>query len=275
MRRFNILLCTIASLLFSCNNTSPKAVGDDVTLVKTKTAHVYLDSIIDNSLCVPCDTVFDLSILIPDEQHHGDQVPRNSDARTWFGLFKSGNRYYVDSTKIKLTFGYDPIVDPDDSSERTGVLVHALHNDTSILLIADSGLPLNYATESLVKSQRVPYPEDDTINYTCNGTNYKLYSSATKGLTTHYSDTCYLNYKLYLTSVKNGKTITQILVARPVLQYGYDLINFIGDIDGDGMPDILFDLGEENASVLTLYLSRNAGSGAILKVVAQSVYTGC
>ena len=167
MKGGGILYVGIITLLVSCNNTSKSPVSDITPAVKANIAAVYADSLIDDNLCVPCDTVYDLSILIPELLHHGDEVPSSSEGKNWFGLFRSGNQYYVDSTEIKIATCYDPISDPEDSSERSGKFVHALHKDTAILLIAGCMLPLSYATHNLVLHQRFRHPEEDTISYKC------------------------------------------------------------------------------------------------------------
>jgi len=273
MRALIILVCAIVPFLFSCNNNSKNNTSDNSIATIPSHSGSNAISIVEDTLCVPCYNAYEQSILVSEIMLHGNEVPENSERKNWYGLFKSGNNFYVDTTEIKITKCYDVIVDPDDSSEITGKLVQALHKDTSILLIGNISLSQGYKTKNLINPQRFRYPEEDTIFYNSNGTLYKLYSAAIKTKTEHYSDTGYFNYKLYLSCIKNGREVTQLLVATSHLQF--ESIVFIGDIDGDGVPDIIFDLAVEDASIPTLYLSRNAGNNVVLKVVAQSTYVGC
>ena len=51
---------------------------------------------------------------------------------------------------------------------------------------------------------------------------------------------------------------------------------FVGDIDGDDIPDLIIDTTSDyNAEVPTLYLSRPAKSGDLLKVMGMHGSTGC
>ena len=272
MRSPGFLSFVFAVLLCACNNRSNNtAINNPGVIKQGDTMHATL--IIEDTLRIPSDTAYEQSILVSDMLLHGDQVPLDAESQDWYGLFKSGNHYYVDSAKIKIETYWDMIVDPGDSSEKTGKFVYTYHKDTALLLISKTSLPQNYITENLIKPQRFIYPQEDTITFKSHGLIYKLYASGVWGLSEHYSDTGYFNYRLYLSGIKDGKVINQLLVATPHLQF--ETIDFIGDIDGDGIPDIIFDLGVEDASVPTLYLSRNAGANTLLKVVAQSIYTGC
>ena len=216
MKASNIIFSAFVAMLFSCNNTHPKPANDNqpvAKVIKQVSDTMQAEVIVEDTLCIPCDTAYQQSILISGLVLHGDEVPANAKNRHWYGLFKSGKGYYIDTTKIKIETRYDPILDPEDSSERTGKLIHVLHKDSSVLLISNAKLPAGYVTENLVNPQRFIYPEEDTIIFKSNGINYKLYSTAIKGLTKSYSDTGYYNYKLYLSGTKNGKAVTQLLRA--------------------------------------------------------------
>ena len=272
MRGPNFLVFLFVVLLLSCNNNPKNAVVNSPVIIKPVDT-IRAGLITEDTLHLPFDTAYPQSILVSDVLLHGDEVPLDAESQAWYGLFKSGNHYYVDTTKIKIQICWDMIVDPDDSSERTGKFVHTLHKDTAVLLIAKATLPQGYATENLIKPQRFIYPEEDTLTFKSRGITYKLYATALKGFSEHYSDTGYFNYRLYLSAIKDGKMVTQLLIATPHLQF--ETIDFIGDIDGDGIPDIIFYLTGEDESVPTLFLSRNAGPNALLKAVAQSIYVGC
>ena len=84
----------------------------------------------------------------------------------------------------------------------------------------------------------------------------------------------YWNYKLYLTGSKHGKDITQVLRTHPSY-YEFDKILFIGDLDGDDIPDMVFEISGEDWTDIALYLSKSAKSDQLLKVTAHWTTTGC
>lgn len=79
----------------------------------------------------------------------------------------------------------------------------------------------------------------------------------------------YANYKLYLSSGDKE----QLLMYMPNFNETFIEIQFVGDLDGDGKPDFIFETSnqyEYNES--TLYLSSFAKDGELVKCVGQSGY---
>ncbi len=84
------------------------------------------------------------------------------------------------------------------------------------------------------------------------------------------------NYKLYLTANINGKETTQLLIAQPNFDDNMIEIIFAGDIDGDNLMDFIIDTSRHyNMFSPTLYLSKPAGKGQIVKPVGSHVIVGC
>ena len=236
----------------------------DTTAVEIDTN--YIPKFIGNSTN-PC------YILLDGGAYHSE-ITYDAGKLNWMGLFKSKDGYYTSQTKIKCEHAYDPILDSRDTIKKTGWQITTFHKDTTILLISGIDYMPQHKVDNLIKPQNFPHPEDDTLRFNFKGTRYKLYASGLrrndKNDLKYY---VYWNYKLYLTGTKNGIEITQILRAYPHLEY--DNIVFIGDLDGDDVPDMIFNLSGEDYSAHTLYLSMPAKSDELLQVVAQWTTVGC
>jgi hypothetical protein len=84
------------------------------------------------------------------------------------------------------------------------------------------------------------------------------------------------NYKLYLTASRNGQSIIELLVAQPNFDDQMIKILFAGDIDGDGFLDLIIDTSRHyNSTIPTLYLSKPAAGGHLVKPVGQHETVGC
>jgi hypothetical protein len=80
---------------------------------------------------------------------------------------------------------------------------------------------------------------------------------------------------MFLKSEGNGQMNNQLITAKGNAEYGH-LIKFVGDIDGDGLPDLLIDTsGKENVGKTTLYLSKQAQRGALVRAIGMHIIVGC
>ncbi|MES2275668.1 MAG: hypothetical protein V4592_06575 [Bacteroidota bacterium] len=72
-----------------------------------------------------------------------------------------------------------------------------------------------------------------------------------------------------------GRLFRQLLVSKASADYE-STIHFAGDMDDDGIPDLIIDTANhENVEAPTLYLSRQADQGQLLKVIGMHVIVGC
>jgi hypothetical protein len=230
------------------------------------------DTIKFDSLNFPNDTNLPAQILFTGN-FHSDEVCQGADKINWFGVFKNNSGYYLANTKI-TTARVNDIGDEDD--EKTGWEIQTLNKDTSILLLSGLGLSVNRQFTSVDLSQNTIWPGDSlTIKYL--GESYVLYATGGK-IKVQESPVWYqaYNYKLYISTIKNGQLITQLLVAKSRFNDQIVDIPFAGDIDGDGILDLLIDVSDHyNVTSPTLYLSKPTDNKQILKVVAQSYFVGC
>lgn len=269
-------------LLTSCNSASTPSTENtnaSVTLPSKTPSTNQVENIKDtiqyDSYIFPDDSTY-IGKLLSTGVFHEDEVWPTAEKENWVGLFKNGNEYYVSKTKIKLTKVHDPIVDEDTINDKTGWNVQALHIDTALFFFAGLDLPQTQKTKHLNFDKREIFP-GDTVSFKFLGHSYKLYATGGKKKTAN--DPLWYevwNYKLTLESDKNGKIINDLLVAQPQFNDAIIYLIFAGDIDGDGFLDLIIDTSSHyNAASPTLYLSKPADNGHLLKVVGQHISVGC
>jgi hypothetical protein len=276
--------------LAACNSSSQQDVNDintttavdlpvtvdtfatEAITVTSKTT--YRDTITYDYTYFPIDSTLVTKVLMVGN-FHGDEVWDNASQMSWFGLFEGNDGYYLKQTKIKTTRVNDPIVD-ESEEDKTGWEVQALNKDTCLMLIE----PLPFLRDRALQSVRLPqyylHP-DDTISFNYLGLDYKLF--ATGGKMKVQDDPEWYdawNYKLYLTTTVKGKQHKSLLVAVP--NFDDQMINliFAGDIDGDGIVDLIIDTSRHyNMLSPTLYLSRPADKGEVVKPIGMHTSVGC
>lgn len=239
-------------------------------IIKEQT--INWDTIKFDNLNFPDDTNLTAQILFTGN-FHSDEVCQGADKINWFGVFKNNSGYYVANTKI-TTARVNDIVDEDD--EKTGWEIQTLNKDTSVLLISGLDFLVSRQFTSVDLSQTIIWPGDSlTIKYL--GRNYVLHATGGK-IKVQESPEWYeiYNYKLYISTTKNGQLINQLLVA--ISRFNDQIVDIplAGDIDGDGLLDLLIDVSDHyNVTSPTLYLSKPTDNKQILKVVGQSHFVGC
>lgn len=253
------------------NNTENKIVSVDTLTAKTVTES---GSIIYDYSSFPLDSTFTTKVLTVGT-FHGDEVWENASQLKWFGLFNGQNGYYLKQTKIKTISVNDPVLD-ENETEKTGWEVQAVNKDTCLILIE----PLPFFEDKSIQGVRLTknyiYPSD-TVSFKYLGVDYKIF--ATGGKKKAQDDPEWFdvwNYKLYVTATIKGQTRKSLLVAQP--NFDDQMINliFAGDIDGDGILDLIIDTSRHyNATSPTIYLSRPADSREVVKPIGGHTSVGC
>ena len=281
---FTVLTCS----LFSCDDASQTTTQPSIIAPHGDSSHTPLaqqsdlpaeiqnDSIVYDTLIFPNDTVYPGEMLLTGI-FHAEEVRPGTGSKNWYGLFTNGKDFYLSATKIETKRVYDPIVDEDSLKDRSGWEVTANHKDTALYLFSGINSLKARTIVSVSIPKREILPGDDTVKIFYNGNLYKLYADGNKQLVSKEPDWYKVwNYKLYLATTKNGKTMTELIVAAPYFDDAMTNILFIADMDGDGFLDFIIDTSAHyNSSVPTLYLSKPAGKIRLLKVMAQHVSVGC
>lgn len=220
----------------------------------------------------PTDTIYPTRILT-EGIFHANEVEVKDGKRQWIGLFKTDSNYYLAPFKISLARVKDDIVDDENKDEKTGWEVKTGVKDSSILLIdALTNLEARAVTP-LVK----PWTEisDKKIRFTVNGIDYIIYASGDKKKLTVSEEYRFANYKVFIEATVKGQIYKQLLASDDEPEYNITIL-FAGDIDGDNIPDLIINTsGRENVGQPTLYLSKPATKGQLLKIMGLHTVVGC
>ena len=273
-----ILALTFAVLvLIACNNSSRQKKTENQTVSsETLTTKMVAnnDTIVYDNSTFPIDSTFTTKVLTSGI-FHGDEVWDNAEKEKWFGLFQNKTGFYIAETKLKTKRVNDGIVD-ENENEKTGWDVQTENTDTSIILIEKLNFltPHNVQQAFLSKEQIFP---GDTLRINYLGIDYKIFATGGKKKVQNDPEWFEVwNYKLYLTAKIRGKQHKSLLVAQP--NFDDQMINliFAGDIDGDGILDLIINTSRQyNATSPTIYLSKPAENGEIVKPIGGHTSVGC
>jgi hypothetical protein len=232
--------------------------------------YIDLDSIKYDTLVFPNGLGF-ISKILTTGIFHEDEVWEKASKEKWFGIFKNKNDTYLAKTKI-LTKRVKGIGDKEN--EKTGWQVETENSDTSILLIEGLKFLKGHKIQPVVLSKDIVSP-GDTLQFNHLGIEYRIFATGGKEMV----DNQWLgiwNYKLYLTASRDGQSVIELLVAQPNFDDQMIKILFAGDIDGDGFLDLIIDTSRHyNSRIPTLYLSKPAVRGHLVKPVGRHETVGC
>lgn len=275
----NFIFLLLFISFFSCNDT--KVVQkQEVNIIPIDTTNsieevfVEIDTITYNTDYYPIDTLLTTKILL-ESTFHEDEIDESYLNQKWFALVKNKKEYQLTKTKLIAKRIHDAILD-ESENDKTGWEITTASKDTTLLLIEEQ----SYLSERKIQNYNLPeyiYPQD-TISFSYQNRNYKLFATGGKRKETESSDWYIVwNYKLYLTTTVNGIEVTELLVASPRFDDAMIRILFAGDIDGDEKLDLILDNSNHyNTSSPTLYLSKPASTeNKIIKPVGIHTSVGC
>ncbi|MVN90804.1 hypothetical protein [Mucilaginibacter aquatilis] len=219
---------------------------------------------------LPDDAQAKFKLLTTGTFHH-DEITAGLEVLTWYGLFKSKHgRYFISPARIKVKQVKDDIV--DDGAAKTGWEVTTDVQDTCFFLL--SGYTLSTHTVERLLPTAGEITPGQVQKYQYNDVDYMLAATGKKALKVN-AVYPFTNYRLHCSVEKNGISYNDVLVAHSKPDYGCTVL-FIGDVDGDSVPDLLLDTsGSENTMSTTLYLSKPAEKGKLFKHAGTHTITGC
>lgn len=266
-----LYLLPLTFLFFSCGEQNkPVAEKKDSLSIaqpmKSDTVPVKEDPI----LHYPSDSLATSVVILNEENYHNDEIDPKTFEYNWVGLFK-GKTYYIAPTKLKYERVEDAVV--DENGEKTAWQISCDNMDTTLLLMGN----IDYLTRGDVQGTS---SLDEKLDVKINAAPYKFtyagkeYELSAKGKESE--DKIIQRYQLFITGEKNGRRITQLLVAHPHLEEADPSIIFCGDLDGDGIPDLIINSTYHyNLTQPTLYLSGKASEDQLYLVVAIHASVGC
>lgn len=207
-------------------------------------------------------------VILNDGTFHGDEVNEKDLGGVWYGIFADNGTYFMEETTVKTKRVNDAVLDAE--GEATGWKITTAHPDDALILLKGKGLR-NRDFEAIEFKKEV-YP-GDTIQFDFKGKNYWIFAT---GSTDDLDGRSVENYKLFMMTEKQGELISQLLVSHDNFDDAMCSVLFIGDIDSDGIPDLILDNSRHyNSDNPTLYLSGDAGENSLLRIVGWHYAVGC
>jgi len=270
-----IILVLLAAVAGSCGQ-SPKrqaATTNNEAVVseqEEQSDEVELDTLVIPRCPENSDIKTDVQILLP-AGYRGtepaDFEPMLSEK--WYDFYQDSitKKYFLEKATIEIGKFYDACLD-DSTTE--------VHSKRDALILVKGIIPQDKEIFSIPIKKRRIWP-NEKYSFSFNGKTYLLRGDgntiksgmADYGEGTEKCDEVE-NYKLYLS--EQGKP-EQLIIAIPTFNYTFVQILWIGDLDGDGKPDFVFDTSRDyEATSVLLFLSSKAGEGEIVKIAASSSY---
>lgn len=201
--------------------------------------------------------------------YHGEEVPEDMEDKEWWGVFNTGGKTCVlEPANLTVESVHDAMMDSE--GEQSGKSVGAENEGDLILLI--SGLDFLFEHEFGDGTIGNPRIEGGSQRmFAREGAQYRFISKADideNGYVTNY----HLTYEM----TKDEETVAQEIAFIEGFDDAVPTVLFIGDIDGDGIADLLIDLSYKYSfSQPTLFLSRPAAEGDLVKQVGSYTWFGC
>ena len=256
---FNPLLI-LPFLLLACSN-------EDTPTVKTTQENnpetIEADTDQDTITEAPIVAVSDSARFV----FSGAFVPSDFKTTSWIGIYKDSNGMYCKSTQAKVKAVRDMWNQDEDNLDAT--IIEDVSKDASVFLFSGITVPENFRINEF----------NNILHRVEIGKTAKIgkYTLKAEGNLAPESQAP-LTYKLSISGPRKGKNIDQIIVNHEFLDDGMTEILWIGDLDADGMPDMIIDMSPKYSySTPTLFLSSKADEGNLLKLVAEceSDFGGC
>jgi len=241
-------------------DTVARYTGPDDTVPKVVVPEDVIQVVTYNQTV---DTINQSYYLEETNLNKDDIEPKEMKLR-WKGVFtrKDGTAYIKD---VQLRFERAQS-ETDEDGQKTGWLVKSDIKDEGFFLSGVDDLT-DGPVQQVKLTKTMLYPgEKQEFNY--NGVDYTFYAKGFK------KDGDIYNYKLFLLANVKGHYFNQLLASED--HFGDEMhweadatisIEFVGDIDGDKIPDVVIGRAAEFEGDSQLFLSKPAGDNAILKHV--------
>ena len=227
-----------------------------------------------DSLIVDLHIYEDTARILSAGQFHDQEVWPEAASEEWFGIFHGINGYYLEKSALKVVRVRDDLLDME--GEATGWHVSSTHPDEPLLFISGLSFLMAKSLQPIDPARGEIFP-GDTVAFNYAGVEYAIHATGTDNPNVEErSYSIASDYKLYLTAKRNGTTTRQLLLE--IEDFDSEMIDilFAGDIDSDEVPDLIINTSRHyNVRNPTLYLSRPAASGSVLKAMGDHRTVGC
>jgi hypothetical protein len=209
----------------------------------------------------------ELHLLLPGT-YHGEDIFQDASRKKWFGVYQEKGQAAIRRTELSFIPVFDPIL--DDEGGQSALNIRAVSDSIGLLfLIADMGDDASIAETKLTTWDRTKPAWPVELKP---GTVFRM--DATYQLRTFAEGNGMENYRVEWV-VAQGKSENQVLAAADFMDDALMHVHWVGDLNGDGMPDLLLNTSHKYSySQLVLFLS-SAREGDILHRAASFRYTAC
>jgi len=193
--------------------------------------------------------------------------PQIYEEREWFAVANYGESTHV--FPVGLVIGKE-----ESKSELHGYFIEkeVKLNDMRSADFLVSGIPSNWISNCHLGGsfEKKEFAYGSWNNITFPKLDWRIIQTGSPG--SHSMN----NTELVLMGTKNGKSITQVLNKQPFREFPAKY-KWIGDLDGDGYPDFIFNVSPKGYEDMRLYLSSQAGENELVKETAAFLATqlGC
>ena len=160
----------------------------------------------------------------------GAFVPSDFKTTSWIGIYKDSNGMYCKSTQAKVKAVRDMWNQDEDNLDAT--IIEDVSKDASVFLFSGITIPENFRINEF----------NNTLHRVEIGKTAKIGKYTLKEKEILPQKVKPLTYKLSISGPGKGKNIDQIIVNHEFLDDGMTEILWIGDLDADGMPDMIIDM---------------------------------
>lgn len=252
-------------------------------MVEDSTAENSDDEQAEDSLLTEAETTItvDSSNLAPEPTgkiklllegtFHKDEVWQGVQQKKWLALVFEEGQYVLKPVQATVKTVYDPAHDPD-SLHISGRAVSSSRPGTIVLLTGLSN-PNPGKIDTVALERDVLAPGHKISFKTSRGT-YQLTASGDSAAVEGTNLFKIQNYSWKVSGNKAGSKVTQTLAEDHSFENAIYVLLWMGDLDGDGVQDIIADLSTSRArNNITLFLSSMAGKGKLYHQAASFEFT--
>jgi len=255
--------------LFSCQtetNSNDKLEHEENPAIEANEEQVNLDDFYAPLPEIDLNKEYKADILRPGNIESIDGIDLQSE---WWGLFNKGEgEWRLEKTIVKATPAHNPMIDQEGEASTFDISVS--NENPCLLLWSDIDFLFEHDIEEIEIESKKLMPEE-TVAFTYYSVQYELFAYGEEG---EYGNI--ENYTLSITRNDGGYNSAQSIASHDFFDDTMVEILFIGDIDGDDIPDLIIDDSHKYSySKPVLFLSRLGNEAKIFVKVGERAFYSC
>ncbi|WP_114782299.1 hypothetical protein [Botryobacter ruber] len=202
---------------------------------------------------------------------HKEEIWQGAEKKQWLGLFDMQGSYELRPTTLDVKPAFDPVADARTAAA-TGQKVisgrEVTGHEPNVMLFI-TGLPGYKAAtiDTAAFAKNIIRPgEEIVLSFKNRQYHIQAFGDSMQVDSSAYA---YSNYGWKVSGTRKGKRLEQVLAQDEQLAGSVYVLHWAGDIDRDGIPDLIAELSAQpNRSRTALFLSSEADRGKLYKKVA-------